>query len=59
FGDSAQISDWARQAVATVVLSGLAEGADGMFRPLIDLKRAEAANLVQQLLQQSVLIDRR
>lgn len=59
FGDSAQISGWARQAVATVVLSGLAAGADGMFRPQSDLKRAEAATLVQQLLQQSVLIDRR
>jgi len=47
FADSADISDWAKSAVATAVKNGLMKGyPDGTFQPQGSAKRAEAVTVI-------------
>lgn len=46
FGDAAQVSDWAREALAWAVGCGLVGGANGMLLPLDGATRAETAALL-------------
>ncbi|WP_176706228.1 S-layer homology domain-containing protein [Paenibacillus hemerocallicola] len=58
YGDAANISGWAREAVARMVAVGLVEGSDGqLLKPLDSMTRAEAAALMRRLLQTTKLID--
>jgi len=52
FADAAQIPAWAREAVATVVASGLMQGrGNGQFAPLERTTRAEAVIVLTKLAQ--------
>ena len=46
FADSAEISDWAREALGWAVDAGILCGSDGFLRPKDTLTRAEAAQLI-------------
>ncbi|OPH46621.1 hypothetical protein BC351_14130 [Paenibacillus ferrarius] len=51
------VSAWAKQAVATVVKSGIVSGSDQGLQPTSDITRAETAAIVQRLLKTAKLID--
>ncbi len=52
FSDAGQIADYARDAVGAMVLSGLVKGnADGTMNPLGNTTRAEAAVIMQRILE--------
>ncbi|MGO4540048.1 RCC1 domain-containing protein [Paenibacillus sp. 2TAB19] len=57
FRDEEQIASWAKKSVDLTVQLGLFKGTYGSFLPSSNLTRAEAAAVVQRLLQQSGLID--
>ncbi|MDF2718131.1 MAG: hypothetical protein K0R28_5056, partial [Paenibacillus sp.] len=58
YGDAANISGWAREAVARMIAAGLVEGSDSqLLKPLDNMTRAEAAALMRRLLQTTKLID--
>ena len=46
FADSAEISDWAREALGWAADAGILRGSDGFLRPKDTLTRAEAAQLI-------------
>ncbi|HAA89147.1 MAG: Endoglucanase [Thermoanaerobacterales bacterium 50_218] len=50
FDDAGQIPEWARQAVAQTAAAGIIKGYRGRFRPLDQVRRAEAAAVIYQVL---------
>ncbi|MCA1293443.1 tail fiber protein [Paenibacillus sp. alder61] len=58
FADRADVSDWAKPAVAAAVRRGLAGGSDGKLRPQDSMTRAETAVLIERFLVQAGLIGR-
>jgi hypothetical protein len=57
YRDEEQVGSWAREAVRSVLASGLAEGSGGKLNPAATMTRAETAALVQRLLRTAKLID--
>lgn len=52
FADRSSIASWAQDAVAAAAAAGIVEGrGDGTFGPAADANRAEAAAMLQRLLQ--------
>lgn len=51
FTDSGNISDWAKKAVDTMAKAGLLHGSDGKFSPKKSATRAEAAVVIERLLE--------
>lgn len=51
FADSGNISDWAKNAVDTMAKAGLLQGSDGVFNPKNSATRAEAAVVIERLLE--------
>ncbi len=52
FNDSAEISDWATEAVSLLAANGVINGYEtGSFRPQGELNRAEAAKLIYEILK--------
>lgn len=58
FADRADVSDWAKPAVAAAVRRGIAGGSDGKLRPQDSMTRAETAVLIERFLMQAGLIGR-
>lgn len=57
YSDDAAVSEWARDEVADIIQAGIIQGKNGaMLAPQDFLTRAEAATIVQRLLQLSDLI---
>ncbi|SFB58836.1 S-layer homology domain-containing protein, partial [Cohnella sp. OV330] len=57
FGDADEASDWAKSGIAASIRSGLVTGRGAMeLAPKANLTRAEVAQLIERLLQQSGLI---
>lgn len=57
FGDLAQSASWAQKSIATCVKAGVVAGkSENMLAPKDEITRAEAAVIVQRLLQKSGLI---
>lgn len=50
FDDGAEVSDWAKEAVAEMVKNGTVEGFNNMLRPAEGSNRAEMAQLLYKLL---------
>lgn len=57
FADAGGIGSWARDAVASVVDAGLAQGADGKLNPGAGITRAETAAMVRRLLAKAGYIN--
>ncbi|MCU6797169.1 S-layer homology domain-containing protein [Paenibacillus sp. WQ 127069] len=58
FGDTVNVSFWAKEVVAQMIAAGIVEGGSGqLLNPQANLTRAEAAALMQRLLKHAGLID--
>jgi len=57
FTDGHTVGNWAKQAVAASVKSGLVKGSEAGLKPASNITRAETASIIQRLLKQSELID--
>lgn len=51
FADDAEIADYAKAAVAALSAKGIILGSDGYFNPTDNMTRAEAATIIQRILQ--------
>ncbi len=51
FADDSQIADYAKAAVAALSANGIILGSDGYFNPTNNMTRAEAATIIQRILQ--------
>ena len=57
FGDSLQMSAWAKEGMVSCVKTGIVSGKNGnMLAPKDNITRAEVAVIVRRLLQKSKLI---
>ncbi|WP_248924182.1 S-layer homology domain-containing protein [Paenibacillus hamazuiensis] len=58
YSDAANVSGWAKEAVARMIAAGIVEGREGqMLRPQESMTRAEASALIRRLLKSTNLID--
>lgn len=57
FADASDVAAWARDGAALAAANGIVHGSDGWLAPLRELTRAEAAAILQRLLQTANLID--
>ncbi|MEK5479556.1 S-layer homology domain-containing protein [Paenibacillus sp. FSL R5-0407] len=57
FADRASVSVWAKQAVASMVKSGLVGGSNAGLQPKSNMTRAESAVIIQRMLERAKLID--
>lgn len=57
FADEAAISDWARQAVASAVKMGIAQGVDNQLAPSENITRAQTATMIRRMLIKAGLIN--
>jgi hypothetical protein len=58
FGDTVNVSFWAKEVVAQMIAAGIVEGGSSqLLNPQANLTRAEAAALMQRLLKHAGLID--
>jgi hypothetical protein len=57
FSDESTISDWARQAIASAVKQGIAQGVDNKLAPSENITRAQTAAMIRRMLVKAGLIN--